>query len=97
VIRVAFLRTKIRAYLRHGFILDIFYNASTGRYSFTVVRGAKRIMGWDNAPHHVHVVTYPHHFHDINGSIKPSDLAGNPLIDIEKVLKRLEELIKRLI
>ena len=93
VIRVAFLRTKIRAYLRHGFILDIFYNMSTGRYSFAVIRGARRIMGWDNAPHHVDVATYPHHFHAIDGSIKPSDLVGNPLVDIEKVLRKLEEFI----
>jgi hypothetical protein len=30
------------------------------------------IIGWDNAPHHKNVKTYPHHMH-LAGKIKDSD------------------------
>ena len=89
VLRVEFLWTKVRAILSGGYVLDIYYNVSTGRYSFTLVKGSKRIMGWDNAPHHVGISTFPHHFHDVDGQVRPSDLTGDPLTDIEKVLDRL--------
>jgi len=93
VLDVKFLRTKVRAILMGEFVLDIYYNAATGRYSFTLLRGSRRLMTWDNAPHHITIPTFPHHFHDVDGRIKPSDLSGDPFIDIGKVLTKIRHFI----
>lgn len=81
-----FLGTKVRAYLINGYVLDIYYNQTLGKYSYTLIKEDKRIIGWNNAPHHVSVETHPDHFHDLNGKIMPSYLSGNPLKDLNKVL-----------
>ncbi|WP_456327148.1 toxin-antitoxin system TumE family protein [Archaeoglobus sp.] len=86
VLKVEFLGTKVRACLVHGYVLDVYYNQTLGKYSYTLIKESKRIVGWDNAPHHVSVETYPDHFHDVDGKIKPSYLSGDPLKDLNKVL-----------
>ncbi len=86
VLKVEFLGTKVRAYIVHGYILDVYYNQTLRKYSYTLIKENKRIIGWDNAPHHVAVETYPYHFHDVDGKIKPSHLSGNPLKDLDEVL-----------
>ena len=93
VLRVEFLGTKVRAILRGGYVFDIYYNVSTGRYSFTLLKGSKRVMGWDNAPHHIDVPTFPHHLHDVDGHVRPSDLTGDPLTDIDRVLREIRRVI----
>ncbi|AEA46574.1 toxin-antitoxin system TumE family protein [Archaeoglobus veneficus] len=95
VLKVEFLGTKVRAYLVHGYVLDTYYNQTLGKYSYTLIKDNKRIIGWDNAPHHISVDTYPDHFHDVDGKIKPSYLSGNPLKDLDKVLNAIENIIKR--
>jgi len=96
VVRVEFLGTKIRAYLVEGYILDIYYNQTLGKYGYTLIKENKRIIGWDNAPHHVKVETYPHHFHDVNGSVKPSNLSGDPLKDLDVVVDKVRDVILNL-
>jgi len=91
VLRIEFLKTKVRAYFANGYALDIYYNTTLGKYSYAVFKENRRIIGWDNAPHHKIVETYPHHFHDINGSIKPSNLSGNHLKDLNKIMKVISE------
>ncbi len=93
VVRVEFLRTKVRAYLVEGYILDVYYNQTLGKYSYTLIKEGRRVIGWDNAPHHVKVETYPHHFHDIDGSVKPSNLSGDPLKDLNKIIKTISKII----
>jgi len=93
VLRVKFLRTKIRAYLVKGYILDVYYNQTRRKYSYTLIKKNRKIIGWDNAPHHVKVRTYPHHFHDIDGSIKPSNLSGDPLQDLDVVINEVRRVI----
>lgn len=94
VVRVEFLKTKVRAYLVNDYGLDIYYNIILGKYSYTVFKSKRRIIGWDNAPHHRNVVeTYPHHFHDINGHIKPSDLSGDPIRDLNQIMKIISQKI----
>ena len=73
VLEVEFLGTKVRAHLPSGYTLDIYYNATLQKYSYTVIKQDKRIIGWDNAPHHKHVTSYPHHFHTQNGKITLND------------------------
>lgn len=96
VVRVEFLGTKVRAYLVEGYILDVYYNQTLGKYGYTLIKEDKRIIGWDNAPHHVRVETYPHHFHDVDGSVKPSNLSGDPLKDLDVVVNKVREVILNL-
>ena len=93
---VEILRTKVRAYLVEGFILDVYYNQTLGKYGYTLIKDNRRVIGWDNAPHHVKVETYPHHFHDIDGSIKPSNLSGDPLKDLDIVMGVIQKVILNL-
>ena len=94
VLRVEFLGTKVRAHLIEGFILDVYYNATLEKYSYSLVKQGHRILGWDNAPHHIRISTYPHHYHDADGSVKPSNLTGNLENDLNKVMKLVEKYIK---
>ena len=96
VVRVEFLGTKVRAYLVKGYILDVYYNQTLGKYGYTLIKENKRIIGWDNAPHHIRVETYPHHFHDVDGSVKPSNLSGDPLKDLDVVMDEVREVILNL-
>lgn len=93
VLSVRFLETKVRAVLKDSFILDIYYNAATKKYSYTLLKEDRRIAGWNNAPHHIRVSTHPHHFHDVDGCVKPSNLAGDPLADVDKVLEEVKRII----
>ncbi len=49
-LRVEVLGTKIRAYLIGGYVLDVYYNQTLGKYSYTLIKDNKRVVGWDNAP-----------------------------------------------
>jgi len=93
VIRVEFLGGKVRAHLVKGYVLDIYYNQTLKKYSYTLIKGNKRILGWDNAPHHVTIETHPDHFHDVNGTIKPSRLSGDPLKDLNHLIKVIKDVI----
>ena len=59
VLRIEDLHTKIRAHLRENYFLDVYYNNTLQKYSYTVIRGDRRVMGWDNAKHHVRVSISP--------------------------------------
>jgi len=94
VLDIEFLGTKVRAHLHNGFILDIYYNATLQKYSYTIIKQNKRIIGWDNAPHHKHVKTHPHHFHTTNGKITQSKMKGNPTKDIAAILRETKKILK---
>jgi len=51
-------------------------------------------MGWDNAPHHKHVKTYPHHFHTLDGEITQSKMKGSPTEDITTILRETKKTLK---
>ena len=76
-----------------GYLLDIYFNETLGKYGYTVVKGGQRVLGWDNAPHHPGLDNYPHHVHSTDGSIRPSTLTGNPQHDLEEVRRAVEALI----
>jgi hypothetical protein len=43
------------------------------------------IQGWDNAPHHLHIATYPHHSHTPTGIIVSSVRSlADVLVEIKK-------------
>jgi len=77
--------TKLRFLLEGDYICDIFYRASTGAYSYVLVKGSRRILGWDNAPHYPDLPNAPHHHHTASGAVVPSPLRGEPMYDISCV------------
>jgi len=94
VLDVEFLGTKVRAHLPNGYILDVYYNATLQKYSYTIIKQNKRIIGWDNAPHHKHVKTHPHHFHTKDGKIIQSKMKGNPTQDVAPILRETKKILK---
>jgi len=94
VLRIEFFKTKVRAYLVNGYALDIYYNTTLGKYSYTVFKENRRILsGIMHLVIKLILETYPPHFRDINGSIKPSNLSGNPLKDLNKIMKIISEIL----
>jgi hypothetical protein len=94
ILDIEFLGTKVRAHLPKSYILDIYYNATLQKYSYTIIKQNKRIIGWDNAPHHQHVKTHPHHFHTLYGEIAQSKMKGNPTKDVTTALKEAKKILK---
>jgi hypothetical protein len=94
VLYVQFLGTKVQAYLPKNYVLDVYYNITFNKYSYTILKDGKRVIGWDNAPHHQQVKTHPHHFHNIEGNVIESTMQGNPVKDITEVLKEAKRLLK---
>lgn len=94
VVSVHNLMTKWRIQLQGGYVLDIYFNAGNGRYSYTLSQGESRVLGWDNAPHHRSQPNFPHHFHNEDGSVIPSMLNGDPENDLEIVRVEIERFLK---
>ena len=91
VLNVEFLGTKVRAHLPSGYTLDVYYNATLQKYSYTIVKHDRRVIGWDNAPHHKHVTSYPHHSHTQDGKVVQSKMRGNPTEDVALILRETKK------
>jgi hypothetical protein len=65
-----------------------------GKYSYTLMLGTHRMLGWDNAPHHPTIPTFPHHVHYPDGTIAPSKLNGDPNHDLEHVEQAIQEFLQ---
>jgi len=79
----------LRFYL-DGDYIDVYELLDSGqilRYSYALIHGGKRVLGYDNAPHHPEIYTYPHHKHYEN-QVLPLE---NPSIEsfIEEVSQYL--------
>lgn len=48
------------------------------------------ISGWDNAPHHLQVETFPHHKHTVSGKILPSKETN-----LDEVLEAISKKVKK--
>ena len=84
------LATKWRLELVDGYLLDLYFNAMLGKYSYTLAKDGKRILGWDNAPHHPALVNFPHHIHQPDGTIARSMLTGQPDQNLAQVQNFVE-------
>jgi hypothetical protein len=84
------LITKWRLELTYGYVLDVYYNETLGKYGYALVSAGVRILGWDNAPHHPERANFPHHVYLPDGQIEPSTLTGDPEDDLEQVRRRIE-------
>ena len=95
VVSVEDLLTKIRVELEQGYLLDLFYNDTLGKYAYALILHNHRIVGWDNAPHHQHLATAPHHFHAEDGTVQPSTLTGDPEKDIFQIIPVINAILSR--
>jgi hypothetical protein len=89
------LVTKWRLELVGGYILDLYFNETLGKYGYTLVQAGTRVLGWDNAPHHPGLANFPHHVHRPDGRIEPSTLTGDPDHDLEQVRLEIEAFLAR--
>ncbi|MBI3249339.1 MAG: hypothetical protein HYZ50_22795 [Deltaproteobacteria bacterium] len=78
---------KIRCKLASGNSLQIRIRADADmlRYSYQEFTD-KPLQRWDNAPHFSHLVTAPHHHHNLHGNVVESSLTGDPIKDLPLVL-----------
>lgn len=88
---------KIRIMLKDTSYID-FWCSETGRYSYHWERRHVdgKMFRFDNAPHHVNISTFPHHFH--NGSesdVVESSLSRMPKEAISQVLDFVQEFLKQ--
>jgi hypothetical protein len=82
VVAVHDLATKVRIELVDGYLLDLYFNATLGKYTYALICRDQPVSVWDNAPHHPEQISYPHHHHQEDGGIEPSSLTGDPEQDI---------------
>ena len=93
VISLQDLLTKTRIELEKDYFLDLYYNETLGKYAYTLIQQNKRIVGWDNAPHHPGLTNFPHHFHAEDGAIQASLLTGDPEQDIIHIINALNAIL----
>jgi len=86
VVAVHDLVTKVRIDLQGGYFVDLYYNATLGKYTYALIHSGRRVIGWDNARHHPGLAHFPHHVHRPDGSVEPSSLVGDPEQDMDMVI-----------
>lgn len=82
IVAVHDLATKWRIELRDDYLVDIFYNESLSKFGYAIILSGKRLIGWDNAPHHPELSNFPHHVHYEDGRIEASEMTGDPELDL---------------
>lgn len=81
---------KIEAVLNDGSLLAIreYVDPSKRRYSFHWQNRENQIIRrWDNAPHHPHLDTFPHHVHEGN------DVKASPSVTLADVLDLINSIL----
>jgi hypothetical protein len=71
--------------------MDMYYNKTLGKYAYTLVKENRRVISWDNAPHHKGLDNFPHHFHTVDGQTIPSELKVNPETDVYMVIEAVNK------
>jgi len=66
----------------------IYHNQGHVDYAYQLFADVP-LLRWDNKEEFRHLKTYPHHHHDEKGQVLPSPLTGDPIQDIEIVLKEV--------
>jgi hypothetical protein len=85
---------KIRAKLTESYYLQvrIYFNKEHTDYAYQLFTD-EPIIRWDNTEEYKILENFPHHFHDSNGFVVSSDLIGDPRVDLEIVLERINKYI----
>lgn len=88
--QIAQLRAKLRFF--DGAVLwvrEIYVDGQFDTYSYYWLRSDESvIIGWDNAPHHREIATFPHHKH-LEGRVEPS--AERNLQDVLRFIREFFE------
>ena len=87
-----FLKVRAKLTGENQLQARIYYNQGHIDYAYQLFADFP-IMRWDNKEEFRHLETYPHHYHDEQGNIKPSRLTGDPARDIKIVLNELSEVL----
>ncbi len=70
----------------------IYYNRGHIDYAYQLFANAP-LLRWDNKEEFDYLSTYPHHHHDEQGKVYPSPLTGEPVSDVQTVLRTISEFI----
>lgn len=70
----------------------IYYNRGHIDYAYQLFADAP-LLRWDNKEEFDYLSTYPHHHHDAQGKVYPSPLTGDPVSDVQTVLRTISEFI----
>ncbi|MFZ5819265.1 MAG: toxin-antitoxin system TumE family protein [Chloroflexota bacterium] len=77
---------KVHALIHpHSLQIRFLSDKNLNRYSFQLYSD-RPFLRWDNAPHYPDLPNSPHHFHDQDGNISPSELTGDLLRDFDLVM-----------
>lgn len=87
---------KVRAKLtgKSRIQVRIYYNRGYIDYAYQLFTNVP-LLRWDNKEEFRHLATYPHHYHDEQGNIKPSPLFGDPVEDIKVVLQEVSAFLSK--
>jgi hypothetical protein len=85
------IRTTI--FSSYSFQIRIYFNEGYCDYSYQVYE-KDPLCRWDNKEHFPEIKTFPHHFHTLTDKVIESPLKGNPIDDLNIVLKEIEHLLK---
>lgn len=80
-----FLKVRAKLTGENKLQARIYYNHGHIDYAYQLFAEFP-ILRWDNKEEFRHLETYPHHYHDEKGNVKPSRLTGDPARDINIVL-----------
>ena len=85
---------KVRAELTNADILQVrmYYNEGHVDYAYQIIRAGTPLIRWDNKEHFDSLLTYPHHFHRMDGQVVESYLTGLLAKDLPEVLQQIEAL-----
>ena len=87
------LKVRCRLVGGYRFQLWLHHESAFQNYAYQLFTD-RPLLRWDNAPHHAHIATEPHHFHDAGGAVNESPLTGDPLTDLPVVLQATEAFIR---
>lgn len=101
--KVEVIGAKIRGWITGELYLDIYYDPSSGSYSYALIDralespGDKRLFGWDDYPHEGvaelrQLRSYPHHFQrrgEGGWVFEESPMRGDVRLEIELVIQRV--------
>ncbi len=107
-LEVKVVGAKIRAFVSETLFLEIYYDPTTGSYSYGLVdltlpwEGDKRVIGWDDYPHEKvdeirNLDSYPHHFQKRTGKdwlFEESPMRGRVVEEIDIVIEAVKKYLK---
>ncbi|MCE4619396.1 MAG: DUF6516 family protein [Desulfurococcales archaeon] len=71
-----------------AFISELILGGSIAKYSYTLLYNERAILRYDNAPHHPHIETFPHHKHEHDKVVPLPDHS------VDAFIKEVKSLVK---